>query len=282
MESTLHSIITLSTGRITETARYVYLRFLKRRYIPEDCCADLFEQLVRRLKGYRDRNPEVKKIEKRLVKNCVNWIVKKIRAKSRSDTRDESALVDAIKQEVGTLDAVTHKPLLKKYEKRICRLLAGKIKEGKLKRRHVLFFVLYHACEARPEFSARLLRAAGLNTAVNRGRLRRIRRSIQKKTGERRERLVRSIERNYLAIRRAQQALDSTCSREQKACYRGRLEKASRARKNSFDRLARVRVVPPVRALAVMLKQPYPNVFYGIRRVENLVLKHVKEKEAAA
>lgn len=277
MESTLGSNITLASGRIRETAQYVYLRFLRKRYIPEDFCADLYEQLVKRLKGYKARNPEVKKVKKAFVKNCVRWIVSSLRRKEKTESGNESALYSLIKQEVHTLEKPGSIPLLRKYEKKILGIIRSRLETGKLKRRYVLYFVLYHSYELRPEFAVRILKAAEIKTAVNIRRLKRVRRYVKSRAEDRSGTFVRQIEKNYLKIYRLQLELEKNCDRHRNGFYEQLIEKEKTARKNNYSRLTRIRVVPSVRYIASLLKQPHQNIAYGITRMEKTVKKGVEK-----
>jgi hypothetical protein len=271
------SRLTLCTGRIEQIGQYLYVRFLKRRLIPEDLCADLYEQIVKRLKGYRDRNPEVKKINKLFINNCVNWISKNLLKRQSRQERREKTVVELLKNEVQAFREPANKKLQTKYEKKILAVIKKQINSGKLKRRHLLYYVLYHAAETRLAFSVQLLKCAGLCTRQNIRRIKKIKTHIQKKTGTRSAVLMSIIEKKHTTIMDSQFALENSISRTEKKLHQEKLNKAKQARSIACEKLCKVRIVPSIRSLGKMLGPATSVISYGIRRVEAAIRIITKE-----
>ncbi|MBN1646775.1 MAG: hypothetical protein JW874_01965 [Spirochaetales bacterium] len=274
-EGIFRSRLTLCSGRIEEIGQYLYVRFLKRRLIPEDLCADLYEQIVKRLKGYRDRNPEVKKVNRSFVNNCANWIVKNLcRTQKKSETREKS-VIELLKNEVDIINKPSSAKLHARYENRILRVLYRQVRAGKLKRRHLLYYVLYHAAETRFPFALRLLKTAGLKTPENIRRLKRIRRHIAAKSRSRSELFLRILENKHSQVMDSQWALERAADPAAKKLAREKLARARQAQQTAYASLCQVRIVPSMRCLSAALGPAPSAISYGIRRVEEILKKEV-------
>ncbi|MBN1647626.1 MAG: hypothetical protein JW874_06305 [Spirochaetales bacterium] len=284
-DSRMKSSITLNTRRIEEIGQYLYFRFLRKRLIPEDMCSELYEGVVEHLKSYREKNPEEKKVKRAYVTTSANWLASKLRRKNRNQESRETAVMEILKNELDALGSTKPCRLSRRYEKRILDAIGNLLEAGKCKRRHVLFYILFHCYNSRPEFTVRLLKTAGLKTGQNIRRIKQVRRHVERKSLKQREALLKKIESKYSHVIKTQyeiSRLTDTCLFDEVNLKKSELKKLTEERKKVFAKLANIRLVPPVEYLASMLNVPWSTVEYGIKRVEKLILKHVKEKEAAA
>ena len=278
----MKSSITLATLRIEEVGKYIYFKFLRKQLIPEDMCAELYEAVVTHLRRFREKNPEVKKVKRAFVTTRANWIANKLLKKEKKQETEESVVIELVKNELDALGETRRCSHTRRCEKRIIRAVEDLVNRGKIKMRHVLYYVLYHAYSTRTEFSVRLLKAAWLKTGENIRRLKRVRRHVDERSRKRRDKLIRNLENKYAAIIRKQQEIETlsgTQLKEEMDKSRYDLEKISLDRKRAINELSTIRVVPSTKYLGKMLDQPRSSIEYGIGRVEKLIMEKIKETE---
>lgn len=272
----MDTAITLVTQRIESIGLELYESFLKRRLIREDLCAELYENLVHRLKTYRDRHPDVRKVNRSFISTCVTWIVRSLMKREKKRKNHDEALLCLIRNELQTIRAGTARAGMKRFEARICTAVETLVKTEVIKPAHLLFYVLYHAWEVRPEFAEKLLSSAGIGTPENEQRVDTVRRSVTERTGARIAVLERRLEREYIRVYHLQSDLEQIVESERAAEKKRQLEKAVAARKHTFKLLAAVKVVPSYADLSELTGAAWSTIQYGVRRVERLVKDRIR------
>lgn len=282
-EQDMKSTITLVTRRIEEIGKYMYFRFLRRHLIPEEMCGELYEGIVEHLRQYRDSNPEVKKVKRAFITTCTNWIAAKLRRRERREKTRESLMVEIVKNDLDALDHIVDSRPGRRYERRVLCALRDLYKSGKIRKQHVLWYVLYHGFAVRPEFSRQLLKAAGICTGSNLRSLTRVRQHMERRTGERRERELRNIDNKYKKVMQTHceiSRLSDTGFFGEATLKKGELARLNEERKKGFERLSRIKVVPSFKWLAGLLGESESTLKYGTARVERLVMERCAVRDA--
>lgn len=250
---------------------YLYLLFLRKQLIPEDLCSALYEGIIKRLKAYRNKHPEVKKVSRAFVHKCANWVAKTLTKKLKLKIDREQTTIEMIKSEVSIISPGSKNEINKMYEKKICRAVAEIVAQKDFKLRYILFYVLYHAYDCRMVFLVTLLKIAGIKTKENIRRIKKVRRHMAKTAGVRRDNFIASLQKKFTHVFHMQTIFDTITDPEEQNRQKTLIENEQSQQREIFDSLAKVKVVPSYDFLAELLNKPRSSLKYGVRKAETAI-----------
>lgn len=196
------------------------------------------------------------------------------RKDKRKQTR-ESAAYQLIKHEVENITGTGNSKTTKHYEKKIYRAVKVIMDSGKLKRRHLLFYILLHSYDTPIEFSVKLLKIAKLKTGENIRRIKKVRTFMLSKSGSRRKRLNHRLEQKSITIFRIHTEIEETAEPSIKKELKQKLEKYTTERKSIFDLLSRIKIVPSCVYLGELLGVSTTTIQYGVKKAEKMIMEMI-------
>ena len=188
--------MTLNTSLIERESKKLYLRYLKDPSIPDELCADIYLEFIRRMRKYYDKQEKwegKKHIPGGLLGQIIKRTTQAIFAKNHRSEEKEKVLTEIVNRNASQFWCSHKSDEEREFFNRIARFLLDWSEKKKNYPEYIRIFLLYHAFHLSHDFIEHLAPATGHETPVLLREVEEMREAIRRRNNKQLERKVQHM-----------------------------------------------------------------------------------------
>lgn len=254
----------ITVQHINERALEIYQKTLKDPGIPEDFSADIYELFIKRMKRYKEKNPEITELPDGIIAKAVQFIIRDLRKKEKLILNREESLM-AIEQNLyGQTESLDTEGVVTPLLERLCSFIKTSTRARASYKDYTQFFLLYYSYYLPNAFIKNEFNTLGLATEALENLIQKLRSLAVERCSRQIKKADEEISKSFARIMANHFKAQQTTSRAERLAYYKDCRALHFIQKYALMNRNEIDIVPTVAQLSHITGIGEDKIYYGL------------------